>query len=116
MANLGITSESQSFNNLVVRDAVYASLLLDAAATCAVGQVVQYDTTANNFVDFTSDVTAELYAVVAETKTLSADTQCLCIVKGEVRKSELDATAQADAEIDVALIKSGIIPRGDIVA
>ncbi len=116
MATLGVTSESQAFDNLVVRDVKYASLLVDSAATCAKGQVLQWDASANNFVDFTSTADATLYVVCAEDKTLSGDTQCLCIVAGEVRMSELDATAQADAEIIPALLKGNIIARNDAVA
>jgi hypothetical protein len=115
MASFGVTEESQAFENLVVKDGVYNSLLLDSTATCAIGQVVQYDQSANNFVNYTSADGATQYAVVAEAKSLSGDTQCLCLVRGEVRLSELDSTAQADAEIVVALNKSGITVREDAI-
>ena len=60
-------------------------------------------------------MTAEHYAVVAENKTLGGDTKVSCVVAGRVRKAALDATAQADAEIETALLKSGIIAVGDNV-
>ena len=108
---LGITTQSDgALAQLVAGECVIHPLLLDAAVTCAVGQVVQYNTTNDNWDDYTSSMAAALYAVVAENKTLSGDTNVLCIVKGKVRKTALDATAQADAEIDIALLKSGIIP------
>ncbi len=116
MATLGYTSETQSFNNLMVRDCVENSMLVDSAATCAVGQVLQYDQSANNWVNYTSADGATQYCVCNEAKSLSGDTQCRCIVRGEVRLEELDATAQADAEIVVALNKSGITVRSDAVA
>lgn len=109
----GLTTQSASLRQLIAGPVEYRSLLLDAAATAAVGQVVQYNTTNNNYDDFTSDVTAEHYAVVAEAKTLAADTMVSCIVSGRVRKAALDATAQADDEIETALLKSGIIAVGD---
>lgn len=113
---LGVTIQSDgALKQLVAGDAIEHFLELDAAATCAVGQVIQYNTTEDNWDDYTSGMAASLYAVVAEAKTLSGDTFCRCIVKGKVRKSKLDSTAQADAEIDVALLKSGIVPVTDDV-
>lgn len=109
----GVTSESQALQNLIVSDPRYMHLKLDAAATAAVGQVIQYNTTEDNWDDYTAGMAAEQYAIVAETKTISGDTFVSCLVKGEVRKAALDATAQADAEIEVALLKSGIIARPD---
>ena len=112
---LGLTTETPTLQQLKVADCVEHYLLADAAATVAVGQVLQYNTTEDNWDDYTSGMAAALYVVCAEAKTISADTLVRCIVKGSVRKTALDATAQADDEIDVALIKSGIIPVGEDV-
>lgn len=88
-------------------------LLLDSAATAAVGQVVQYDSAAHNWVDFTAYSASGKYAVCNEAKTLSVDTACRCIIAGPVYLSLLDATAQADADIEAGLISNGIIPVSD---
>lgn len=111
----GLTTQSDTLNQLVVEDCIYHPLLIDSAVTVAIGQVVQYNTTNDNWDAYTSGMTASLYAVIAETRTIGADALCMCIVSGKVRKSALDATAKADAEIDIALIKSGIIPQSDAV-
>ena len=110
-----IEESAPALKQLAFQDAVYQSLLLDAAATAAVGQVVQYNTTEDNWDDYTSGMAASVYAVVAEDKTLSGDTKVSCVVKGQVRLAKLDATAQADAEILIALQKSGIIAVADNV-
>lgn len=112
----GLTTESDgALQQLKVRDCIEHYLLIDALVPVVVGQVVQYNTTNDNFDAYTSGMAASLYAVIAEAKTIGADTLCRCIVKGSVRKTALDATAQADAEIDVALIKCGIVPVGEDV-
>ena len=111
----GITTNTAAVNDLIIQDVRYMTLTLDAAATAAVGQVVQYNTTEDNYDDYTSGMAATHYAVVAEAQTLSGDTAITCIVAGEVRKTQLDATAQADAEIEVALLTSGIRIRPDAV-
>lgn len=111
----GITTQSDTLNQLVIQNCIIHPLLIDAAVTVAVGQVVQYNTTNDNWDAFTSGMAASLYAVIAETRTISGDSLCQCIVSGVVRKAALDATAKADAEIDIALIKSGIIPQSDAV-
>lgn len=111
----GLTTQSDTLNQLVIDECIYHPLLIDSAVTVAIGQVVQYNTTNDNWDAYTSGMAASLYAVIAETRTIGADSLCMCIVKGLVRKSALDATAKADAEIDIALIKSGIIPQSDAV-
>lgn len=112
-SELGITTQSDgALQQLKVRECIEHYLLIDALVPVVVGQVVQYNTTNDNFDAYTSGMAASLYAVIAEAKTIGADTLCRCIVSGIVRKTALDATAQADAEIDVALIKCGIIPVG----
>jgi len=109
----GITNINQSVDELKAGPVKTAHLLLDAAATAALGQVIQFNTTENNYDDYTAGSTAQHYAVVAEAKTLAADTRVLCIVQGEVKLNKLDSTAQADDEIEAALLKSGIIPRAN---
>jgi hypothetical protein len=84
-------------------------LPIDGAVTKAVGQVVQYNTTNNNYDAFTSDVTAQHYAVLAEASDSVADGNFLCIVRGKVKLNALDTTSKADAEIKTALAKCGII-------
>lgn len=111
----GLTTQSDTLNQLIIQDCIIHPLLIDAAVTVAHGQVVQYNTTNDNWDAYTSGMAASLYAVIAETRTIGADALCQCIVKGIVRKSALDATAQADAEIDIALVKSGIIPQSSAV-
>lgn len=111
----GLTTQSDTLNQLIVQNCIIHPLLIDAAVTVAVGQVVQYNTTNDNWDAYTSGMAAPLYAVIAETRTISGDSLCQCIVSGIVRKSALDATAKADAEIDVALVMSGIIPQSDAV-
>lgn len=106
----GITSESQTYDELVAGPVQEFYGTIDAAATCAIGQVLEFDTTGNNWINYTSGSAKPAYAVCAEAKTLSADTRCRMIVGGCVRKDKLDSTAQADAEIEGALIGSGIIP------
>lgn len=114
-SEFGIGSESDTLQQLVFQDVIYHPLLIDSLVPCVVGQVVQYNTTNDNWDAYTSGMAASQYAVIAEGKTLSGDTKVSCVVKGSVRKSKLDSTAKADAEIDVALIKSGIIPVTDNV-
>lgn len=110
-AELGLTTQNDgALEQLKVRDCIEHYLLIDSAVTVAVGQVVQYNTTNDRWDAYTSSMAAALYAVIAETKTISGHTLCRCIVKGVVRKSGLDAVAKADAEIDIALLKSGIVP------
>lgn len=111
----GLTTQSDTLNQLIIQDCIIHPLLIDAAVTVAVGQVVQYNTTNDNWDAFTSGMAAALYAVIAETRTISGDSLCQCIVSGVVRKAALDATAKADAKIDIALIKSGIVPKSDAV-
>jgi len=111
----GLTTQSDTLDQLIVQNCILHPLLIDAAVTVAKGQVVQYNTTNDNWDAYTSGMAASLYAVIAETRTIGADALCMCIVSGIVRKSALDATAKADAEIDIALIKSGIIPQSDAV-
>lgn len=126
MANPDTTYQSLS-SQLLRGDNVVMPLLLDAAATAAIGQVLQYDRTAHNWVDYTGIKTdVELtdsgtdtvdapipngpFAVCFETKTLSGDTAVLCVVKGHVLASLLDATSLADDDYEAALLSSGIIP------
>ena len=112
----GIDSQSQSYAELAAGDVELFYCLVDSAATAAVGQVLEFDATGNNFVDFTSGSAKNAYVVCAEAVTLSADTRVKCIVAGKVRLLKLDATAQADAEIEAALLGSGIIPVTGIEA
>lgn len=106
----GVTTQSATLQQLMAGECEVFPMLLDSTATAALGQVLQYDTTGDNYINYTSSMASASYVVCAEAVTLSADTRVACIVKGRVRKTQLDATAQADAEIDVALVKSGIIP------
>lgn len=106
----GVTSETQSYDELIAGEVKTFMCLVDSAATAAVGQVLEFDATGNNFVNYTSGSAKNAYVVCAEAKTLTADTRVLCIVSGEVRLGSLDATAQADDEIEGALLGSGIIP------
>lgn len=87
------------------------SLLVDAAATPTVGQVLQYDATAENWVDFTAYSASGEYAIYndPDTDTLAEDTACTCIVAGTVNLAALDATAQADTDIEAALLGSDIL-------
>ena len=112
----GIESESNAGLNIAAGEVYEMWLLVDAAATVAPGQVYQYNDTENNFDDFTSGATALLYAVCHEAaKTISEDTRVRCIVHGAVQKDNLDATAKADADIDVALLKSGIFAQPNAI-
>jgi hypothetical protein len=111
----GLTTQSDTLNQLIIQDCIIHPLLIDSLVTVAHGQVVQYNTTNDNWDAYTSGMAASLYAVIAEARTIGADALCQCIVSGVVRKSALDATAQADAEIDVALLKSGIVPQSSAV-
>jgi len=113
---MGIDSQSQSYAELSAGAVSLFYALVDSAATAAVGQVLQFDTSGNNYVNFTSTCTAQSYIVCAEAKTLTADTRVKCIVGGYVRKDKLDSTAQADPEIEAALLKCGIFPLTGIVA
>lgn len=109
----GVTTQSATLQQLIAGPVEIFPMLVDSAATAAVGQVLQYDATGNNYVDYTSSNAALSYVVCAEAVTLGGDTRVACIVQGRVRKTQLDATAQADAEIDSALVKHGIIPVGN---
>lgn len=111
----GITTQSDTLNQLIIQDCIIHPLLIDVLVPVVPGQVVQYNTTNDNWDAYTSGMAASLYAVIAETRTIAADALCQCIVSGVVRKSALDATAQADAEIDIALLKSGIVPQSSAV-
>lgn len=111
----GLTTQSDTLNQLIIQDCVIHPLLIDVLVPVAHGQVVQYNTTNDNWDAYTSGMAASLYAVIAEARTISGDSLCQCIVKGTVRKAALDATAKADAEIDIALLKSGIVPQSDAV-
>jgi len=106
----GVTSETQSYDELAAGEVKVFYCEVDSAATAAVGQVLEFDTTGNNYVDYTSGSAKQSYVVCAEAKTLSGDTRVKCIVGGEVRLDNLDATAQADDEIECALLGCGIRP------
>ena len=109
----GVSSQSATLQQLMAGPCEVFPMLVDSAATAAVGQVLQYDATGDNYINYTSSNAALSYVVCTEAVTLGGDTRVLCIVSGRVRKTQLDATAQADAEIDSALVKSGIIPVGN---
>lgn len=112
----GVIEESASaLKQLVFDDVVFQSRLIDVLVPCVVGQVVQYNSTSNVWDAYTSAHAADAYAVIAEDKTLSGDTQVSCVVSGRVRLLKLDATAQGDAEIQIALSKSGIFAVADNV-
>jgi len=90
---------------------VFSVLLGVSQGALAVGQVLEFNTTTNDFVAYTSGSAANAYAVLGEAAADSASQQrVLAIVRGDVRKDKLDATAQADAEIEGALLGSGIRP------
>lgn len=110
MVDFGITTDAGAIDNLIAGPVKTFACLLDSAATAAKGQVLEFDTTGKNFVNYTSGSAKPPYVVCAEDVTLTADTRVLCIVSGDVTKTELDATAQADGEIEAALLKSGIRP------
>lgn len=116
MVDFGVSSETDTADNLVAGDKKKIPLLVDAAVGTKVrGQVVEFDTTGNNFQAYTSGSAKPAYAVLAEAIAISADTYCLCYVTGsELNKNALDATAQADAEIEAALLGSGIIIRPSV--
>lgn len=109
----GVSAQSEDLEQLIRGECEIHSVLVDSAATAAVGQVLQYDASGDNYVDYTSSMAAAHYVVCAEAKTLSGDTKVACIISGRVAKAKLDATAQADAEIETALLKHGIIPVVD---
>lgn len=89
-------------------------LTVDSAATVAPGQVYQYDTSAHNYVNYTSGIATGPYAVCNDdAATIIADTQVRCIVQGDVYLTALDATAEAGADIKAALRQSGIIVVSD---
>ena len=109
----GVSSQTETLDQLMAGPCEVFPLLVDAAATAAIGQVLQYDATGNNYVNYTSSNAALSYVVCTEARDISGgDALVGCIVQGRVRKTALDATAQADAEIDSALVKHGIIPVG----
>lgn len=111
----GISSQSQAYDELAAGEVRLFHCLVDSAATAVIGQVFQWDASGNNFQDYTSAATKVAYVVCAEAKTLSADTRVLCIVWGDVRLDKLDATSQADDEIEAALLQNGIRPLSGIV-
>lgn len=112
MVDYGITSESQAYNELIAgRVETHAVDVKASEGALAVGQVLEFDTTSNKFQKYTSGSTKPAYAVVAEAETIgAAGGRVVAIVQGRVNKNKLDATAQADAEIEGALLGSGIIP------
>lgn len=115
-SELGVTIQNDgALRQLIVGDCIEHPLKISSACPVVVGQVVQYNTTNDEFDAYTSGMAASMYAVIVEDRTIAADTMCRCIVKGKVRKTKLDATAQGDPEIEIALIKSGIIPVPDDV-
>lgn len=74
------------------------------------GQVLEYDDTAHAWKKYTSGHTGK-YAIAYEAGTITDSVNLLCIIKGQVNVLALDATAQADPDIDAALLGSGLIPR-----
>lgn len=113
MSDFGVDTTSLAANGAQAGEVIEGYLYVDSAATCAIGQVLAYDATAHNWVDFTAYAAAGIYAVCNEAKTLSGDTYCRCILRGEVFLSKLDATAQADSDIKAGLLRNGIIARSD---
>jgi hypothetical protein len=113
MTDYGITSESASVNNLIAGEVKTMAVDIKASeGALAIGQVLAFDTSSNKFIKYVSGSTAPAYAVCAEEITIGAGGgRALAIVRGEVNKGALDATAQADPEIEGALLGSGIIPR-----
>ena len=107
---IGLTSESQSYIELIAGAVKEFYCLVDSLATVAVGQVFQWDAGGNNFIDYTSGSGANAYAICAEAKTIGTDTRVRCIVCGEINKNALNDVAQLDPEIEAALLRMCIIP------
>ena len=72
------------------------------------GQVLAYDGSGKNWVAFTAATVGSPYAIFFDLKeaddvALGTDTQCDCIIAGDVNLYGLDTTAQADEQIISAL-------------
>lgn len=114
MSTFGIDAGSApptAQSDLIAGSVQITLLPLDSLATKAVGQVLVYDSSANNWVNYASGVNGDAYAVCFEASDSVADASFLCITKGDVDKSKLDATSKADADIEAALLSSGMRAR-----
>lgn len=112
MSTYGIDSESASLDNLIAGTVKTLAVTIKASeGAIAVGQVLEFDGSSNEFQKYTNGSSAAAYVVAAEAVTITSAAPCLAIVQGEVNLGALDATAQADPEIVGALLGSGIIPR-----
>lgn len=122
--SLGLTTQAtQALHQLKAGPVLTAALTVASGATPSIGQVLKYDTTDHKWEDFSAFSAGDILAIFADTlvhdtdgTALSADTVCGCIVWGEVNKTALDATAQADDDIEAALIENGIIAKSVISA
>lgn len=113
----GITSQSQTYQDLIAGEVVTKSLPVDSTATIAVGQVLKYDSTGHNYVtasNIAPDAAGMPLVVCLEAKTLTGDDYAVCIVQGHVNKAALDSTSQTFADIEAALQCSGIIMHAPI--
>jgi len=109
---LGITPETGTQDNIAAGEVKTLAVLVKAAeGAIAIGQVLAFDNVSNAFIKYVSGSAAPAYAVAIEAVTVTAAARVMAIVKGAVTLGELDATAQADPEIEGALLGSGIIPR-----
>jgi hypothetical protein len=111
MSDYGIDSESAAIRNLIAGGVKTKSVAVKASeGALTAGQVLEFSADDDAFKKYVSGSAANAYAVVAEPVTIgAAGGYAVCIVQGSVNKSALDATAQADAEIEAALLGSGII-------
>jgi hypothetical protein len=110
--SLGVSTSTAAADNLAAGPVKTMTLALDSTVGTAVrGQVLEFDTSGDNWVKYTSG-SAKKCAVLWENVVLTADGYALCAVTGsEVNRNDLDATAKADGEIVAALLGSGIIAR-----
>ena len=121
--SLGTTSvATQALNNLVSGPVEVMDLPCDSLVSKQIGQVLEYDFSADNFINAATYVQAKRYAIFADrvlhasAGTLDADTVCTLIVAGKVNTSSLDATSAADAGIQATLLGSGIFAQKGVAA
>jgi len=116
MSEYGVDTNAVSVPNVISghQNLVTRALMLDAGATAALGQVVQYDGGANKYADAT-DATGIHYGVVIEAKTLSGDAPVMCVIQGKVFKNALDSVTKANPDMIAKLLAQGIIAEDSAV-
>jgi len=115
------TDVTGAYYDLIAGPVETQTVSLKIGATPTIGQLYVYDASTQSYADFSAFSAGNILCIMADQVlndpdgvVLTAAENCTVIVKGYVRLSKLDATAQADVDIVAALQENGIIAVRDI--